>query len=498
MMQPPPTRPFPLAVALATALAAAAVQGRAPAQTPERGGSLVERGLPLQVVEPDPNDRDLRTTPIVRAVQRAADSVVSIYLQNQLAGNDADGRGVEGQGSGVLLDESGLAITNWHVVAPMLLADGRSPLGVVIKLRDGRQRPARVLSSSPGRDLALLQLQLESGEKVKPIEIARSADLMIGETVIAIGNPQGHANTVTSGVLSAINRSIQVRAPDGVVRRYTDLLQTDAAINQGNSGGALLDITGRLIGINNAMAVGAENIGFAIPTDVLRAEFQKELLQSDSFFAAANAPWLGLEVVERESGLVVTELTPDGPASRAGVVVGDTLEALGPHEVKTSLDYLRHFFEVRTDRPLELRLRRAGKPLRVEARPLARDQGVILTSIGAVVEEIDVRTDEALVKKATLAFYRGSHLRRVPLFPAVLRITEVVPGTPAHAIGLERDDVLLAIFARSPFGEREVPLTSRRDFARALEAHRGTSLRLAVLRGNDDLLGTIDVRGSSR
>jgi S1-C subfamily serine protease len=81
-----------------------------------------------------------------------------------------------------------------------------------------------VLSSSPGRDLALLQLQLESGEKVKPIEIARSADLMIGETVIAIGNPQGHANTVTSGVLSAIDRSIQVRAPDGVVRRYTDLL----------------------------------------------------------------------------------------------------------------------------------------------------------------------------------------------------------------------------------------------------------------------------------
>jgi serine protease Do len=459
------------------------------AQSPK--GSLVERDSPLQVVETDASDRDLRTTPVVRAVQRAADSVVSIYLQHQLSANQAV---TEGQGSGVILDANGLVITNWHVIAPVLLSGQRGELEVVLKLRDGRTREAQVLSSSPKRDLALLQLRLQGSEKVKPIEIGRSADLMVGETVVAIGNPQGHANTVTSGVLSAIDRSIRVRTPDGAPREYSGLLQTDAAINQGNSGGALLDITGRLIGINNAMAMGAENIGFAIPMDAVRSEFQNELLQSSSFTNAADAPWLGFEVADRDGGVTIAAVMPGSPAALADVRVGDRLVRVGEQEVKTSLDYLRQFLMVRPRQALALGLQRGGRDVRAEPVPLSRDHGAVFAAIGATPDEIDVDADEDLVRKATLVFYRDTGRRQVPIFPAIVRLQSVQPEGPAAAIGLQDGDILLSAFVRGPFGDREVPITSLRDLAQLLESRRGFGVRLSILRGDKDLIGTIEVR----
>jgi serine protease Do len=464
--------------------------GRAAAQ-----GGLVERSSSvLQVVEPDANERDLRMTPVVRAVQRAQDCVVSIYLQapQALTGGAPV---TEGQGSGVILDEHGLVITNWHVVAQVLQDERAQHLQLAVKLRDGRTRAAKVLSSSATRDLALLQLALENGETVHAAEIGRSADLMIGETVIAIGNPQGHANTVTSGVLSAAGRTIQVRTPDGNVRTYSDLLQTDAAINQGNSGGALLDITGKLIGINNAMAMGAENIGFAIPMDVVREVFEHDLLQSDSFAVAADAAWLGIEIGDTDAGVVVTEVMPDSPAALAGVERGDVLTSIADQQVRTSVDYLRRIVTARPHLALPLQLRRAGKALRFEPVPITRSDAITLSTIGAEFEQIDADQDAALVRKTTLAFYRGRDMWRVPLFPAVLRITAVQPGSPADTIGLRKGDVMLAVFAQGRFGPREVPVTSPTDLARILDQQRGRSLRIAILRGDDDLTGTIDVRG---
>ena len=469
----------------------ASVLGCATAQQP---GSLVQRGSPLQVVEPEAGERDLRMTPVVRAVQRSADSVVSIYLQAEHA-LARGGSLTEGQGSGVILDEAGLVITNWHVVAPVVLADPRERrLDLAVKLRDGRTRRAQVLSSSATRDLALLQVALEAGEKVKPVEIGRSSDLMIGETLIAIGNPQGHANTVTSGVLSAIGRTIQVRTPDGTVRSYADLLQTDAAINQGNSGGALLDITGKLIGINNAMAMGAENIGFAIPVDVVRQVFEKELIQSESFASSADAPWLGIEVAERDGNVVVTEVADGSPADTAGIRRGDVVEGIGEQPVRSTLDYLRRIVEARPREPFALALRRGTKSMQVTALPTTRTNAAIVGAIGAEFEEISVEADPRLVRAATIAFYRDSGLRRYPPLPAVLRLTSVRPNSPAESVGLERGDVLLAVFGSTMFGEREYPMTSLQDFARLLRQQQGKGLKIAILRGDDDLVGTIDVR----
>lgn len=469
----------------------AAGAGTALQATAQDRGRLTERTSPLQVVEPDESERNLRMTPVVRAVQKAADSVVSIYLQQE----DPRGRDItQGQGSGVILDASGLVITNWHVIAPVTLAAPRQ-VDIQVRLRDGRALPAQLLTSSPTRDLALLQLELPKDQTVKPAEIGRSADLMIGETVIAIGNPQGHANTVTTGVLSAIGRSIRVRAPDGVTRDYTELLQTDAAINQGNSGGALLDITGKLIGINNAMAVGAENIGFAIPMDIVRQEFDRQLIRSSSFAAAFDSPWLGFEVQDAEDAVLVGDVVAGSPAAAAGITTGDLLVTIGKQPVRNSIDYLRAVFTAKVEQPFPLVVRRGGREVKLAPVPTTREVGTILDAAGATFAAIAPEQDPALVRKATLAFYQGTGARRVPLFRSILRAERVLEGSPAAAVGLEPGDLLLGWYAPTNFGEQERPLQSRAELADVLDRTRGRSVRIVVMRGDDSLVGTLDVRG---
>ncbi|HZN37966.1 MAG TPA: PDZ domain-containing protein, partial [Planctomycetota bacterium] len=271
----------------------------------------------------------------------------------------------------------------------------------------------------------------------------------------------------------------------------------DAAINQGNSGGALLDITGKLIGINNAMAMGAENIGFAIPMDIVRQEFQKELIQSASFVTADDSPWLGLEVADRDNKVVISEVMPGSPAAAAGVRVGDVLARIGEREVRSSIDYVRHCINARVQTPLQMLLRRGGRELEVAPLPITREQGIVLSALGATLDEIDGEKDMALVRKATLAFYRDRGLSRVWLLPAVLRFTSILPDSPAEAVGIKKGDLLLAFLQQSAFGERELPLTSHSDLAHLLEQYRGKALRISVLRGDEEVLeGPIDVRGN--
>jgi serine protease Do len=473
-------------------LLGAAFCAPAAAQTPS---GLAQRGTTLQVVEPDANDLELRMTPVVRAVQRAADSVVSVYLQTPAQ----PGRRpiTQGQGSGVILDDSGLVITNWHVVAQALEGEAVGiPIGIEVKLRDGRVLKAQIISSSPTRDLALLQLRLEGNEKVKPVDIGRSGDLMIGETLIAIGNPQGHANTVTSGVLSATGREIQVRDPvNGQPREYRDLLQTDAAINQGNSGGALLDITGKLVGINNAMAMGAENIGFAIPMDLVREVFEKELVRSSSFADAADSAWIGIDVADQDGAVVVTQVLAGSPAAGAGVQKGDVLAGVGEQPIRSGLDYQRHLVEAPVRQPFTMDLRRGKESLQVAPVPITATNGRILKLVGIGFEEVTSDIDPELLRKATLAVYRGTNLRRVPLLNRVLRVQYIQPGSPSEAIGLQVGDVVPSALLRDDrFGLRWRAVVSIGDFAAALRDHEGNNLKISVLRGDEDLEGTLEVR----
>ena len=279
------------------------------------------------------------------------------------------------------------------------------------------------------------------------------------------------------------------------MREYSGLLQTDAAINQGNSGGALLDITGRLIGINNAMAMGAENIGFAIPVDTMREVFETQLLSSDSLTNAGDAPWLGMDVAENGGAIVVNKVVRGGPAATAGIRIGDVIEIASGENVRTRLDFTRRLLRADQDKPFALRLRRERETLDLSPQPWSRAEGGVLAMTGLVLEEVRPTQDRQLVETVTRTFWRGKRAFRVPLFAAALRVVEVQEGSPAAALRVAPGDVLMAAELPSRFGgSGEEPLESRRTLASWLQQLQGRTIRLVVLRGNEDLAGTLDVR----
>lgn len=459
-------------------LAGAVAAGPLTSQDPARTPNALLRGM-----EPDMDELDLRRTPVVRAVERARDSVVSVYIGRDLPTGEA-GR-IDGQGSGVIIDASGLVITNWHVVAPVA-ARSRSAF---VKLADGRSFRADLLSSSPDNDLALLQLRAE-GETLSAITPGDSDSLMVGETVLAIGNPRGLDHSVTVGVLSSTNRSITVRAPDGVVRRYEGLLHTDAAINQGNSGGALLDITGKLIGINNAMAVGVENIGYAIPVNTVRKVFEEVLASSENLATV----WFGLRLSEVDGVPTITEIADDGPADRAGLRRGDVLVRAGGRAISTPLDYARATLLATSGEGFEIQTRREDKLVTATVRPMSPYQWELLRRTGLEVETVSAEDDRRLLEAASVEYYAGSRRRRVPLLPAVLRVRAVQPDSPAAELELRSGDVIVAAAVRSMFGSNYRPMRTPEELADVVRDRAGSRLQILLLRDGEGLEGPLGVR----
>jgi serine protease Do len=285
---------------------------------------------------PTADERAARVTPVVLAVGRAAPAVVSIKTGRKAVGDwyfQTQRDVTDGQGSGVIVDPDGLVITNWHVIWN---ARNEPNFFVKVALNDGSELDAEVLHESPEDDLALLRIRNAGSRTFTPVVMGSSKDLMIGETVIAIGNPRGQANSVTVGVLSATGRDIAVPWPNSrEVHRFTNLLQTDAAINPGNSGGALLDITGKLIGINNALRSDSIGINFAIPVDRVHEVFHGQLLAIDG----SSKLWLGMgvEPASDDNGIRVQSIEDHGPAREAGLREGDRIVSVAGTPVRSLL-----------------------------------------------------------------------------------------------------------------------------------------------------------------
>lgn len=278
-----------------------------------------------------------QTTSFAEAVNQATPSVVKIFtsrlvpaarhpllndpLFNQFLRNrqlQPEGKVERGLGSGVIVDSNGLVLTNYHVI--------ESADRIQIMLADGRERSAKLLGFDEATDLALLSIDAES---LPAANFANINSVAIGDVVLAIGNPYGIGQTVTQGIVSALGRY-------GLnLNTYENYIQTDAAINEGNSGGALINTDGEVIGINSGLysrSGGSTGIGFAIPVDVV--EFvMKNLIE----FGYVRRGWLGISVDEitpalaeqfgltLTSGLILTAVAPDGPAQRAGLQVGDII-----------------------------------------------------------------------------------------------------------------------------------------------------------------------------
>ena len=314
-------------------------------------------------------------------------------------------------GSGVVVASDGTILTNEHVV----LRGSR----IHVTLADEREFDAKLVGADADSDLAVLRVR--AGGALPSVTLGRSADLMIGETVIAIGNPFGLSHTVTTGVVSALGRSL--RSED---RTYADFIQTDASINPGNSGGPLLDIRGEVIGINTAIYGKAQGIGFAIPVDRVR-----RVMHDLVSYGEVRRPWLGLVVQDlspelaqhfgTSRGVVVAEIETDSPAASAGLERGDVIVRVDGHDVHS-----REEFDQRVDAHGEgeratLTLRRDGREQNHEVKltpfPAAHADDLAWSLLGLGVAE------------------RGD----------VLEVRRVRPGSPAARIGVQAGDRLLGL-----------------------------------------------------
>ncbi|APE37218.1 serine protease [Nocardia mangyaensis] len=264
------------------------------------------------------------------STQAVAQRVLPSVVMIKVAGTRA-----AGEGSGVVLSSDGLILTNNHVAAG---AGASAKMEVVFS--DGSTAPATMVGADPVSDLAVIKVSGKTG--LTPIELGTSEGLAVGQPVIAIGSPLGLAGTVTTGIVSALNRPVSTsgEGTPSQVNPVIDAIQTDAAINPGNSGGALVDGEGRLIGINTAIAslggeaAGAQSgsigLGFAIPVDQAR-RVADELIKTGQ----ATYAQIGVKLRPQDSVARVLEATPDGPADQAGIPAGAVITRLDDRPIDT-------------------------------------------------------------------------------------------------------------------------------------------------------------------
>src|SRR3954469_25887421 len=353
-----------------------------------------------------------RRTPLVSVVEKISPAVVNISAQSTV--READpffglfGLGTERQaqslGSGFIIDRNGIVVTNAHVV------EGASR--VTVTLLDGREIVADLLGSDRDADIAVLKVKASN---LPAIPLGRSSDLMIGETVIAIGNPFGLSNTVTTGVLSAVGRTVPSERGE---RLFTDFLQTDASINPGNSGGPLVNVGGDVIGINSAIISGATGIGFAIPADRVRRVVDDLLRfgELQPLWSGARLLTLDPELARRSGiavkrGALVFKVYPDSPATAAGLKEKDVILAAGGHPVVSREDVGTVLYTAPSGSAVELEVRRGEKTLKVALKPVHPPQGlglqVLERSVGLRVEAAQGGLAIRQVTNGSVAAERG-------------------------------------------------------------------------------------------
>jgi len=301
---------------------------------------------------------DAYSQAVTRAVDLVGPSVVTVEI-----GRDTSRRGLGGQGSGFVVAPDGLILTNSHVVHKARI--------IHVSLSDGRRLPAELIGEDPDTDLAVIRAS-ESG--LASLTLGDSRAIRVGQLVIAIGNPLGFSATVTAGVVSALGRSLRSRSG----RLMDDIIQTDAALNPGNSGGPLVNARGEVIGVNTAVISGAQGLCFAIAANT--AQFVVGRLIRDGRIrrsyvgvAGQNTP-IARQIVRfynlpASSGILVVTIEPDSPAARSMLREGDIIVALDGHDV-SGIDQLHRLLtEERIGKTTTLTVIRQTQKLEIDVTP---------------------------------------------------------------------------------------------------------------------------------
>jgi serine protease Do len=370
-------------------------------------------------------------------------------------------------GSGVIIDGTkGLILTNAHVI--------QKTGTIKVTLKNELEFEARIVGADPDSDLAVLKIDSEN--RLPAINMGSSDDLMIGETVIAIGNPFGFSHTVTTGVISAVNRSI--RTEDRV---YHEFIQIDASINPGNSGGPLLNINGDLIGINTAIYAKAQGIGFAIPIGKAR-KIISDLIQ----YGEVKQAWIGITVqdmdetlasylaVSGKKGVIVKSVESQSPAEKAGLKESDIIFSIGNKKVNAVADYQSIAKSLAAGDTLQMQLWRNGKEktIAVETRvfPLELAETLAFKLLGIRVDDIT----SGIRRKYRLATREG------------VMISKIKKRSDLARIGAEPGDVIRQI--------DDFTIQNSEDFKKAIVKFRGkNSMVLLLQRGDQGYYITVNL-----
>ena len=357
----------------------------------------------------------------------------------------------QSRGSGVIVDaQKGYILTNNHVVD--------HAFEISINLNDGRTLPAKLIGTDPETDIAVLQVQ---AEKLTALPMINSDSLRVGDFVVAVGNPFGLGQTVTSGIVSALGRS-------GLgIEGYEDFIQTDASINPGNSGGALVNLRGELVGINTAIlskSGGNVGIGFAIPVNMAK-EVMAQLIQHGEVrrgALGAQAQDLTPELasafdLKEQKGAVVTQVTEASPAAKAGLKAGDIITAVNGRPVHDSADVRNIIGMLRIGQKVDMTIQRDGKP----------------KSIVALIEEpraVSLQGDKLNPRLAGATL--GDIIEGMPIYGKVkgVAVLEVEMGSAAFRAGLRKGDIILQA--------NHKPVTSMAELRGAIDKNSAVLLNI--------------------
>ncbi len=411
-----------------------------------------------------------RRTPIVQAVERAKGAVVNINAQEVVkarvpqdpfdiffGGGRLRDQVRTSLGSGFVFDPAGHVLTNYHVV--------ERGSRIQVSFDDGSDYTAKVVGTDPGGDLAVLKIQAE--KRFPAVALGSSSDLMLGETVIAIGNPFGLNQSVSVGVVSALHRT--VRAEE---RSYYDFVQTDASINPGNSGGPLINADGEVIGVCSAIYANAQGIGFAIPIErALRVA--RELVKSGELAAS----FWGFEAgaAEGKPGARVDSVEDGSPAAKAGLRRGDLIVSVDRSPVRDpdELRFLLHDVPLGAHVTLGLRRGKEKLDLSLTPAPLTpeRAMATFQSATGLKLAEMS----PAQARRAGIEAPRG-----------LVAVDQVQRGSSAQRGGLRRGDIVVAV--------NSAEVDTLKDFERAVtQARKSGRAVLLVQRGYQLLEFALDL-----
>ena len=427
-----------------------------------------------------------RRTPLVRAVEKVSPAVVNIYTTEisrsarnpfRSFGNNSFAQffkrfipPIESQrrslGSGGLIDGEGFILTNEHVIA--------KAAKIHVILSDKQEFDATVIGADVKSDLAIIKIT--SAKPLPYVQMGRSDDLMIGEQVLTIGNPFGLQHTVTTGIISALNRNIE--AGDNTV--FTDFIQVDASINPGNSGGPLLNINGSLIGINTAIYQKAEGIGFAIPID-----HAKRIVDELIHYGKVRRGWLGVSVQEldaqllrhfkldRQRGVLVVGVANNSPGGKADLRRGDIIVAIDNHEVKDKSDFRGRMASYTVNSSIRFSILRDGKVMgrrvRVTSIPESYVEEFTFIWLGLNLQE----NNEHFARSNRLATSKG------------MVVTEVVPKSTGGRIGISPGDIIRQM--------NQTRVDSEKDYNKAVaEINNPDRILLLIQRGRQGYYLTLE------